>query len=93
MKWTEAVKLAKDRDWADLELRPTGKILTEEQFNYVLYYARHTSIGVKEAVIFSEIPLSWQLVRRCFILLLFFRYARQREQSRFFIWQIRQDWV
>ncbi len=55
MKWTEAVKLAKDRDWADLELRPTGKILTEEQLNYVLYYARHTSISVKEAVAFNEV--------------------------------------
>lgn len=41
MKWTEAKSRCGDSVWADLELRPTGKIETKEQYDYVVYYESH----------------------------------------------------
>ena len=41
MKWSEAKEKADDKVWADLELRPTGKIKTKEQYDYVVYYESH----------------------------------------------------
>ena len=48
MKWEEAKLKADDPTWADLELRPTGKIETKEQYDYVMYYGNHTPIDVDE---------------------------------------------
>lgn len=35
MKYVEAREKADSKTWADLELRPTGKVLTKEQYEYV----------------------------------------------------------
>ena len=48
MKWEEAKLKADNPTWADLELRPTGKIETKEQYDYVMYYGNHTPIDVDE---------------------------------------------
>lgn len=48
MKWEEAKLKADNQTWADLELRPTGKIETKEQYDYVMYYGNHTPIDVGE---------------------------------------------
>lgn len=44
MKWSEAKDKAKEKVWAFLELRPTGRVLTKEQYDYAMYYAKHTGI-------------------------------------------------
>lgn len=51
MKYVEAREKADSKTWADLELRPTGKVLTKEQYEYVLYYGRNTSIAVDDRYI------------------------------------------
>ncbi|RHP46914.1 hypothetical protein [Clostridium sp. AF32-12BH] len=40
--------------WAFLECRPTGKIMTREQYNYVKYYTEHTSIDGCRLKTFEE---------------------------------------
>lgn len=54
MKWFEAKDKAKDKVWAFLELRPTGKVLTKEQYDYVMYYAKHTGIDCSYVRSFEE---------------------------------------
>ena len=50
MKWEEAVSRLREKDEfctlsrAVLLLRPTGRVATQEQYDYVLDYARHTGI-------------------------------------------------
>lgn len=44
MKWEEAQSKVSNRSYAALELRPTGKIGTKEQYDYVVYYCEHTEI-------------------------------------------------
>lgn len=41
MRWNEAKEKADNRGWANIELRPTGKIKTKEQYDYVVYYESH----------------------------------------------------
>lgn len=52
MKFEEAKKLV-DSTWADLELIPHGKVITKEQYDYILYYGHHTGIAVDERYIKS----------------------------------------
>ena len=54
MKWLEAKEKAADKTWAFLELRPTGKVISEEQFEYVLYYAKQTGIDTRYIKTFEE---------------------------------------
>ncbi len=46
MKWKKAKKQVDAKAWADLELRPTGRVTTKEQYDYVLNYGKHTGIAV-----------------------------------------------
>ena len=55
MKWTEARERANDKTWADLELRPTGIVTTKEQYDYVLYYAKHQQIDTRYIKPFNEV--------------------------------------
>lgn len=43
MRFSEAKNKLGERDkiWADLILRPTGQILTKEQYEYIKYYEKH----------------------------------------------------
>lgn len=54
MKWEEAKEKASDKTWAFLELRPTGKVVTVEQYAYILYYAKHTGIDTRYIRTFEE---------------------------------------
>ena len=54
MKWSEAKEKADNKVWADLELRPTGKVLTKEQYDYAVYYAKHTGIDCRYVRSFDE---------------------------------------
>lgn len=54
MKWEEAKEKASDKTWAFLELRPTGKVVTVEQYAYILYYAKHTGIDARYIRTFEE---------------------------------------
>lgn len=45
MRWEEAKKKADSETWAFLELRPTGKIETKEQYDYAVYYAEHKGLS------------------------------------------------
>ena len=54
MKWSEAKEKSADKTWAFLELRPTGKVVTVEQYAYVLYYAKHTGIDTRYIRTFEE---------------------------------------
>ena len=47
MKWSEAKEKSADKTWAFLELRPTGKVVSKEQYEYVLYYAKQTGIDTR----------------------------------------------
>lgn len=51
MKYVDAREKVESKTWADLELRPTGKVLTKEQYEYVLYYGKNTSIAVDDRYI------------------------------------------
>lgn len=48
-RYEDALNKVDSRAWADLELRPSGKIATREQYDYVLYYSKHTSIRIEDA--------------------------------------------
>ena len=54
MKWSEAKDKAKEKVWAFLELRPTGRVLTKEQYDYAMYYAKHTGIDCRYIRSFEE---------------------------------------
>ena len=54
MKWLEAKEKAKEKVWAFLELRPTGRVLTKEQYDYAMYYAKHTGIDCRYVRSFEE---------------------------------------
>ena len=56
MKWTDVEKLEKENCyWSyDETIRPTGKILTKEQFDYVLEYAKHAAIRTVNFKSFEE---------------------------------------
>lgn len=54
MKWSEAKDKAKEKVWAFLELRPTGRVLTKEQYDYAMYYAKHTGIDCSYIRSFEE---------------------------------------
>lgn len=54
MRWEEAKEKAYDKTWAFLELRPTGKVVTVEQYAYILYYAKHTGIDTRYIRTFDE---------------------------------------
>lgn len=54
MKWSEAKEKSADKTWAFLELRPTGKVVSKEQYEYVLYYAKQTGIDTRYIKTFEE---------------------------------------
>ena len=54
MKWSEAKEKSADKTWAFLELRPTGKVVSKEQYEYVLYYAKQTGIDTRYIRTFEE---------------------------------------
>ena len=41
--------------WADLECRPTGRIDTKDQYDYLKYYSDHTAIDDKYIKSFEEV--------------------------------------
>lgn len=81
MKWSEAKDKAKEKVWAFLELRPTGRVLTKEQYDYAMYYAKHTGIDCRYIRSFEEekgkISASRELVWWCIILFLLWRSTRR----------------
>lgn len=54
MKWEEARDQAKCRAWAELELRPTGRVINKEQYDYVLYYGQNALISTRYIKSFPE---------------------------------------
>lgn len=56
MKWADVEKLEKNNCyWSyDETIRPTGKILTIEQFDYVLEYAKYAAISTADIKSFEE---------------------------------------
>ena len=54
MKWSEAKEKSVDKTWAFLELRPIGKVVSKEQYEYVLYYAKQTGIDTRYIRTFEE---------------------------------------
>lgn len=46
MRWEEAKEKVNDDSWGFLELRPTGRVVTKEQYDYVLYYGKNAGIAV-----------------------------------------------
>lgn len=54
MKWSEAKERSADKTRAFLELRPTGKVVSKAQYEYVLYYAKQTGIDTRYIKTFEE---------------------------------------